>query len=65
MCGRGRTDARAAPAPERPIEVRLQLIRRRLDARGDVEAYVVGALVDLWHGPFDELDAVVERRPER
>lgn len=54
-----------APAPERPIEVRLQLIRRWLDARGDVEAYVVGALVDLWHDPFDELDAVVERRPER
>jgi uncharacterized protein YggL (DUF469 family) len=48
-----------------PIEGRPQRICRGLEARGDVEAYVVGALVDLWHGPFDELDAVVERRPER
>jgi uncharacterized protein YggL (DUF469 family) len=48
-----------------PIEARLQPIRRWLEARADIEAYVVGALVDLWHGPFDELDAIAGRLPDR
>lgn len=46
-----------------PIEARLQQIRRWLDAREDVEHYVVGPLVDLWHGPFDDLDTIYERLP--
>jgi uncharacterized protein len=48
-----------------PIEARLQHIRRWLDAHADVEACAVGTLVDLWHGPFEEVDAIAERLPER
>jgi uncharacterized protein len=48
-----------------PIEARLQQVRRWLEAREDIEAYVVGPLVDLWHGPFDALEAIAERLPER
>jgi uncharacterized protein YggL (DUF469 family) len=47
-----------------PIEARLQLIRRWLEAREDIEdikVYAVGALVDLWHEPFDARDAIHER----
>jgi uncharacterized protein YggL (DUF469 family) len=45
------------------IEARLQPIRRWLEAREDIEAYVVGTRVDLWHGPFGALDAIAERLP--
>jgi uncharacterized protein YggL (DUF469 family) len=48
-----------------PIEARLQPLRRWLEAREDIEAYVVGPLVDLWHGPFDALEAIAARLPER
>jgi uncharacterized protein YggL (DUF469 family) len=44
-----------------PIEASLQLIRRWLEAREDIKVYAVGALVDVWHGPFDARDAIHER----
>ncbi|HEX2277045.1 MAG TPA: 50S ribosome-binding protein YggL [Candidatus Tectomicrobia bacterium] len=48
-----------------PIEARLQLIRRWLEAREEIQDYAVGPLVDLWHGPFDARDAIAERLPDR
>jgi uncharacterized protein YggL (DUF469 family) len=48
-----------------PIEARLQPIRRWLEAREDIQDYVVGPLVDLWHGPFDALETIAEQLPER
>jgi uncharacterized protein YggL (DUF469 family) len=61
-CGGGGHDDRLTGVIEvgraaDPIEARLQHIRRWLEAREDVEAYVVGALVDLRQGPFDARDA--------
>jgi len=44
-----------------PIEARVRHARAWLDARTDVAQYAVGPLVDLWHGPFDELDTIDER----
>jgi uncharacterized protein len=49
--------------PADPVDAHLQQVRRWLDAREDVEQYLVGQFVDLWHGPFDELDAIHERLP--
>ena len=42
-------------------EERLKKIVSWLEAREDVEKYVIGKLVDLWHGPFEETDSVGER----
>jgi uncharacterized protein len=47
-----------------PVEARLQQVRRWLGARADVKQYVVGPLVDLWHGPFDDLETIDERLPD-
>ena len=44
-----------------PIEARVRHVRDWLDARTDVAHYVVGPLVDLWHGPFDALETVEAR----
>ena len=46
-----------------PIEARLQPNRRRLDARADMAPYVIRPLVDVWHGPFDDLETIDERLP--
>ena len=44
-----------------PIEARVRYVRAWLDARADVASYVVGPLVDSWHGPFDDLETIEER----
>lgn len=46
-----------------PIEARLRHVRAWLDGRTDVAPYVMGPLVDLWHGPFDDLETIDERLP--
>jgi uncharacterized protein YggL (DUF469 family) len=46
-----------------PIEARVRHVRDWLDARTDVAQYVMGPLVDLWHGPFYDLDTIDERLP--
>jgi uncharacterized protein YggL (DUF469 family) len=43
-----------------PIEACVQPIRRWLDARADVAPYVIRPLVDVWHGPFDDLKTIDE-----
>lgn len=40
---------------DRPAE-RLRNVLDWLDAWDDVEQYVTSNLIDLWHGPFDEID---------
>jgi uncharacterized protein YggL (DUF469 family) len=39
-------------------EEKLTKIMSWLEARGDVQNYVLGKVVDLWHGPFEEIDAI-------
>lgn len=39
-------------------EPRVDEVKAWLDARGEV-SYVIGGLMDVWYGPFDELDKVV------
>ena len=43
----------------------MRHVRAWLDARTDVAQYVVGPLVDLWHGPFDDWETIDERLPDR
>jgi uncharacterized protein YggL (DUF469 family) len=40
---------------------RLKEIMSWLEAREDVRNYVIGKVVDLWHGPFKEIDSIGER----
>jgi uncharacterized protein YggL (DUF469 family) len=42
-------------------EERLRKISEWLDARPDIEKHVTGDLVDAWHGPLDELDAIGDK----
>jgi hypothetical protein len=44
-----------------PIKACVQPIRCWLDARADVGPYVIRPLVDVWHGPFDDLETIDER----
>jgi uncharacterized protein YggL (DUF469 family) len=46
-----------------PIAARLHHVRAWLGARTDVASYVVGPLVDLRHGPFDDWETIDERLP--
>jgi hypothetical protein len=46
-----------------PIEACVQPIRRWLDARADIAPYVIRPLVDVWHGPFDDLKTIDEPLP--
>ncbi len=39
---------------DRPEE-RLRRIVAWLDTRADVEKYIIGKLIDVWYGAFDEL----------
>jgi uncharacterized protein YggL (DUF469 family) len=43
-----------------PIEACVQPIRRWLDARADMAPCVIRPLVDVWHGPFDDLKTIDE-----
>jgi uncharacterized protein YggL (DUF469 family) len=47
-----------------PIEARAQHVRDWLGARMDVAQDVTGRLVDLWHGPFDDLETIDARLPD-
>jgi uncharacterized protein len=38
------------------LEERLQKILEWLANRKDVESYVIGNMLDLWHGPFNDID---------
>jgi uncharacterized protein YggL (DUF469 family) len=42
-------------------EERRKEITRWADAREDVQSYVIGKVVDLWHGPFEATDSIGER----
>jgi hypothetical protein len=48
-----------------PIEARVRHVRDWPGARADVAQYVVGPLVDRWHGPFDDLETIEGRPPRR
>ena len=39
-------------------EARLKKVVEWLETRQDVEKYVTGKIVDLWHGSFDEIDTI-------
>lgn len=39
-------------------EARLTAIKVWLDQRADVDHYVIGKLIDLWYGPFEEFDSI-------
>ncbi len=39
-------------------EEKLREVIGWLEAREDVERYAIGKMIDLWHGPFDELDTI-------
>jgi hypothetical protein len=43
-----------------PIEAWVQPIRRWLDVHVDVAPCVIRPLVDVWHGPFDDLKTIDE-----
>ena len=42
-------------------ESRLNKISKWLDERTDIEKYVTGELIDVWYGPFDELDLIGDK----
>ena len=42
-------------------EERLKKIMSWLEARQDVQKYVIGKVVDLWYGPCEEIDSIGER----
>ncbi len=42
-------------------EERLKKIIGWLDAREDVETYATGNMMDLWHGPVDDIDAIGDK----
>ena len=41
----------------------MRHVRDWMDARTDIAQYVVERLIDLWHGPFDDVDTIDERLP--
>jgi uncharacterized protein YggL (DUF469 family) len=47
-------------ASDRPEE-RLQKVLGWLAAREDVEKYASGKIIDIWHGPFDEIESIGDK----
>ena len=47
---------------DRPEE-RLKEVIGWLETREDVETCVIGKIVDIWHGPFDEIYSIKEHPP--
>ena len=45
---------------DRPEE-RLKKVISWLEAREDVAKYMTGKMIDIWHGPFDEIDSIGDR----
>jgi uncharacterized protein len=37
-------------------EERLKKIPEWLASRKDIESYIIGEMLDLWHGPFGDID---------
>jgi len=50
---------RSADGPEE----KLRKVRAWLDGRDDVQSYVVGSIVDICYGPFDEPGPSEDTRP--
>lgn len=48
---------RTSDSPEK----KLKKVISWLEAREDVEKYVTGKIIDVWNGPFDEIDSIGDR----